>query len=156
MTFGRQMVRYESTAAQKATEAAKQTASKASATASEYTSKASEGLSRVQSAAGPAIVNYAKGVQSALGRIGGRTGKLIAFVERTAALPPFVLGDVSCPSAEQQRIGGRCHCCPSVYLFRAQWLTETPGQVPFVIYYTKVGLEAGKIVLRGQKITAPP
>jgi len=85
----RQMtVRFESTTTQKATEAAKQTASKASATASEYSAKASEGLSRVSSAAGPAIANAAKGVQGALGRIGGRTGRLIAFVERTPTRPP--------------------------------------------------------------------
>ena len=73
--------RFESTAS-KATEAAKDTASKAGDTAAEYKSKASEGLSRVSSAAGPAISGAAKGLGNALGKIGGRTGRVIAFVER--------------------------------------------------------------------------
>jgi len=37
----------------------------------------------VSSAAGPAIAGAAKGLGNALGKIGGRTGRLIAFVERT-------------------------------------------------------------------------
>jgi F-type H+-transporting ATPase subunit g len=87
LPFGRTPARFESTAS-KATEAAKDTASKASQTATEYKSKASEGLSRVTSAAGPAISGAAKGVGNALGRIGGRTGRLIAFVERQ--IPPTI------------------------------------------------------------------
>ena len=70
--------RFESTAAQKATEAAKET-----------TSKASQGLSRVTSAAGPAIAGAAKGVGNTLGKLGGRTGKLIAFIERTSYIIPL-------------------------------------------------------------------
>lgn len=53
--------------------------------AKEVASKSSQGLSRVASAAGPALAGAAKGVSSAVGalsRIGGRTGRLIAFVER--------------------------------------------------------------------------
>ncbi len=72
--------RYQSTTS-KASEAAKDTASKAAETASEYKTKAAEGLSRVTSSAGPAIAGAAKGVSNALGRIGGRTGRFIAFVE---------------------------------------------------------------------------
>lgn len=64
--------RFESTTTQKATEAAKET-----------TAKASQGLSRVTSAAGPAIAGAARGVGNTLGKLGGRTGKLIAFIERT-------------------------------------------------------------------------
>jgi F-type H+-transporting ATPase subunit g len=73
--------RFESTTAQKATEAAKDAASKAGSVASDVQTKAAQGLSRVTSAAGPVIVGAAKGVTGALGRIGGRTGRLIAFVE---------------------------------------------------------------------------
>ncbi|OAQ66951.1 mitochondrial F1F0-ATP synthase, subunit G [Pochonia chlamydosporia 170] len=69
--------RFESTAASKATDAAKETAS-----------KAQQGLSRVTSAAGPAIAGAARGVGNALGKIGGRTGRLIGFVERQT---PFVV-----------------------------------------------------------------
>ncbi|TVY80622.1 ATP synthase subunit g [Lachnellula suecica] len=85
---GRAARRFESTTTAKATEAAKDTASKASNTASEYKSKASEGLSRVSSSAGPAISGAATSVGNALGKIGGRTGKLIKFVERQ--IPPTV------------------------------------------------------------------
>lgn len=45
-------------------------------------SKAQQGLSRVTSAAGPAIAGAARGVTNTLSKIGGRTGRLIAFVER--------------------------------------------------------------------------
>lgn len=98
--------RYESTTAQKATEAAKDTAGKAK----EYQARASEGLSRVTSAAGPAIAGVARAASGTLGKIGGRTGRLIAFIEK---------------------------------------------QTPFVVYYSKVALEMGKIVARGQKMSPP-
>jgi hypothetical protein len=81
LPVGRTAARFESTAS-KATEAANDTASKASQRASEFKSKASEGLSRVSSAAGPAISGAAKGLGNALGKVGGRTGRLIAFIER--------------------------------------------------------------------------
>jgi len=87
LPIGRTTARFESTAS-KATETAKDTASKASQTAADYKSKASEGLSRVSSAAGPAISGAAKGLGNALGKIGGRTGRLIAFIERQ--IPPTV------------------------------------------------------------------
>lgn len=74
--------RLESTATAKAAQTAKETASKAKVTASEYAGKAQQGLSRVTSSAGPAIARAAQGVSGALGRIGGRTGRLVAFVER--------------------------------------------------------------------------
>ncbi|PNY24915.1 ATP synthase subunit g, mitochondrial [Tolypocladium capitatum] len=98
--------RFESTAAGKAAEAARDAAGKAT----EYQAKAQQGLSRVTSAAGPAIAGAARGVTNALGKIGGRTGRLIAFVER---------------------------------------------RTPFVVYYSKVGLEMGKLVFQGQKMTPP-
>jgi len=64
------------------------TASKASEKATEVKSKAAEGLSRVTSSAGPAISGAAKSVSNALSKIGGRTGRLIAFVERQ--IPPTI------------------------------------------------------------------
>ncbi|KAK4658519.1 ATP synthase subunit G atp20 [Podospora pseudocomata] len=87
LTMGRQMVRFESSATQKAAETAKQTATKAQAQAAELSAKAQEGLSRVTAAAGPAITNAAKNVSGALGKVGGPTGRLVAFVEsKTPAL----------------------------------------------------------------------
>ncbi|XMA19274.1 hypothetical protein WAI453_012065 [Rhynchosporium graminicola] len=93
-SFGRQLRtpaarRFESSTATKASEATKETASKVSETAKdaaskagdkaqEFKSKATEGLSKVTSSAGSA----AKGLGNALGKVGGRTGKVVAFVER--------------------------------------------------------------------------
>ncbi|KAI9744621.1 MAG: hypothetical protein M1818_002150 [Claussenomyces sp. TS43310] len=95
---GRSARRFESTTtkaseaakdtASKASETAKETASKTSDKAAEFKSKAAEGLSRVTSSAGPAISGATKNLSNALGKIGGRTGKLIAFVERQ--IPPTI------------------------------------------------------------------
>lgn len=62
---------------------AAETAAKAKETASANISKAQEGLTRVTSSAGPAITNAANSARSALSRVGGRTGRLISFVECT-------------------------------------------------------------------------
>lgn len=62
-------------------------ASKAQSTAKDTANKAAQGLTRVASAAGPAITNAAKGASDALGKVGGRTGKLIKFVERMLHFP---------------------------------------------------------------------
>jgi F-type H+-transporting ATPase subunit g len=94
--------RLESTTSQKASEAAKDAASKAK----DYQAKAQEGLSRVSSAAGPAIAGAAR----TLGKMGGPVGRAVNFVER---------------------------------------------QTPQVVYYSKVGLELGKLVANGQKINVP-
>ncbi|KAL1875319.1 hypothetical protein VTK73DRAFT_10156 [Phialemonium thermophilum] len=69
-----------------ASSAASSAASSTQAAASSAASKAAQGLSRVTSSAGPAIVNAAKGITGALSRVGGRTGRLIAFVERQTPL----------------------------------------------------------------------
>ena len=74
--------RLQSTSTEKASAAAKDAASKAkdqAAKARETAAKAAQGLTR---AAGAAAV-AAKGLTSSLGKLGGRTGKVIAFIERT-------------------------------------------------------------------------
>lgn len=84
--------RFESTAstnAKKATEkagetakdTAKDTAAKVSATVSEYSTKAAQGLSKVTATAGPAITGAARGVAESLSKVGGRTGRLVGFIE---------------------------------------------------------------------------
>jgi hypothetical protein len=78
--LSRQAAHSNSTTTQ-ATRAASTTTSRASEAASSASSKASQGLSRVSSSAGPAISGAAKGIGKALGRIGGRTGRFITFVE---------------------------------------------------------------------------
>ncbi|KAL2107177.1 hypothetical protein VUR80DRAFT_5593 [Thermomyces stellatus] len=95
-------VRYNSSASE--------AASKAKDTASKTASKAAEGLSRVTSAAGPAISGAAKGIAGSLSKVGGRTGKVVNFIEQ---------------------------------------------QIPFVVHYTKVGIEVAKIVSRGQQMSPP-
>lgn len=69
---------------------AKKAADATKETAQNVQSKAAQGLSRVTSAAGPALAgaaNAAKGAASALGKVGGRTGRFVGFVERTSLLP---------------------------------------------------------------------
>lgn len=69
---------------------AKKAADAAKDTAQNVQSKAAQGLSRVTSAAGPALAgaaNAAKGAASALGKVGGRTGRFVGFVERTSHFP---------------------------------------------------------------------
>jgi F-type H+-transporting ATPase subunit g len=135
LPIGRTTGRFESTAS-KASEAAKDTASKASQTATEYKSKASEGLSRVSSAAGPAISGAAKGVGNALGKIGGRTGRLIAFIER-----------------EYHLLEAHWKACNEFETSMAD--VAIAGQIPPTIYYARVGLELGKLVFKGQSMTPP-
>ncbi|KAH6634249.1 mitochondrial ATP synthase g subunit-domain-containing protein [Chaetomium sp. MPI-SDFR-AT-0129] len=87
LSVGRTMVRFESTTTTtKAAETAKQTVSKASSTVSEATAKATQSLSRVTAAAGPALSSAAKGAAGALGRVGGRTGRLVGFIEQQTPL----------------------------------------------------------------------
>ncbi|CAK7203414.1 ATP synthase subunit G atp20 [Sporothrix eucalyptigena] len=105
--------RFQSTSSSTSTSSTTATdaAAKARQTAADVTSKASQGLTRVTAAAGPALAGAARGLTTALGRVGGRTGRLINFVER---------------------------------------------QTPFVVYYSRVGLELGRLVFRGQKMAPPP
>ena len=71
-------VRHASTTSE-TTQVAANAAAKTKETVSDITSKASEGLTRVKSAAEPAIGGAAQSVNNALGRIGGRTSRLIAY-----------------------------------------------------------------------------
>ncbi|KAI1425813.1 GroES-like protein [Xylaria sp. FL1777] len=73
--------RCESTSA-KAAERAKESTAKVVSSATEYASRAQEGLSKVTSSAGPAIAGAAKGVATSLSKVGGRTARLVAFVEK--------------------------------------------------------------------------
>ncbi|CAH0029508.1 unnamed protein product [Clonostachys rhizophaga] len=68
--------RLQSTAAEKASTAAE----KAAAAAKDTANKAAQGLSRVTSAAGPAIAGAAKSI----GKLGGPAGQAIGFLERTS------------------------------------------------------------------------
>ncbi|GAD99201.1 mitochondrial F1F0-ATP synthase g subunit [Paecilomyces variotii No. 5] len=63
-------------------------ANKAKESASNAASKAQQGLSRVTSSAGPAIAGAASNVGSALRKVGGRTGKVIAYID--TLIPPTV------------------------------------------------------------------
>ncbi|KAK2762253.1 ATP synthase subunit G atp20 [Arachnomyces sp. PD_36] len=80
--FRRTAIRHASSTS----EAAAQAASKSKDAASSATSKASEGLSKVTSSAGPAITGALQGAGSALKKVGGRTGRVISFVE--SLIPP--------------------------------------------------------------------
>ncbi|ORY54838.1 putative sorbitol dehydrogenase [Pseudomassariella vexata] len=119
-----------SNATAKATEAAKETITKTSSTAAEYTAKASQGLSRVTSAAGPAISGAAKGLANSLGKVGGRTGRLVGFVERQV---PHVIY-YSKVGAEMSKIvfHGQKMSPPSVQTVQSYWqraLNQQPASI---------------------------
>lgn len=61
-----------------------ETAAKAKESASTAASKASEGLSRVTAAAGPILSSAANSLKN----VGGRTGKVVAFVDCKLSFPP--------------------------------------------------------------------
>ena len=72
-------------------EAASSGAAKVQQGASQATSKASEGLTRVTSTAGPALDRAGQAVTNALGGIGGRTGRMISFVQcKSTSLQIFI------------------------------------------------------------------
>ncbi|KAF2148332.1 P-loop containing nucleoside triphosphate hydrolase protein [Myriangium duriaei CBS 260.36] len=80
-----------SSAASKAGNAAGNAASKASNAAGDATSKASEGLSKVQSSASSSLskaAGAATNAMNALGKVGGRTGRVIGFAQ--SLVPPTV------------------------------------------------------------------
>ncbi|KZF22088.1 putative mitochondrial F1F0-ATP synthase g subunit [Xylona heveae TC161] len=88
MAFPRGIVLRHASTTSEAAQAATSGAAKAQAAASSATSKASQGLSRVSSSAGPILTSAAKNLTQTLGRIGGRTGRVIAFVE--SVIPPTI------------------------------------------------------------------
>ncbi|EDN05568.1 ATP synthase subunit g [Histoplasma capsulatum] len=63
-------------------------ASKSKVAATSAASKASEGISKAASTAGPAVIKALTGVGGALKRVGGRTGKCVAFVD--SLIPPTI------------------------------------------------------------------
>lgn len=104
---------------------------KAKETASGTSSKASEGLSRVTSSAGNIVSGAASGARNALSKVGGRTGRLIAFVD----------------------------CQYSLLLLLATGFGVAANRfaalIPPTVYYARVGLELSKLIFQGQKMSPP-
>ncbi|KAI9764868.1 MAG: RNA-dependent ATPase rok1 [Geoglossum simile] len=121
------------------------TTSKASGAVSSAASKASEGLSRVTSSTGPAITRAAKGFGNALGKIGGRTGRFITFVEGKSMLvdhDPWRGIEVFGLSVPDEQ--------------NLETIASPQGpKIPPTIYYARVGLELSKLVFQGQKMSPP-
>ncbi|ETN46854.1 uncharacterized protein HMPREF1541_01043 [Cyphellophora europaea CBS 101466] len=102
---------------------ASETAAKAKDSASSTVSKASEGLSRVTSSAGPAISNAATSARNALGRVGGRTGRLISFVE--SLIPPTIYYSRVGLELAKFTIQGQKMAPPSVAQFQSYFAPVT-------------------------------
>ncbi|KAF2200146.1 hypothetical protein GQ43DRAFT_87603 [Delitschia confertaspora ATCC 74209] len=100
-------------------------------TAAKVQSKASDGLSRVTSSAGPLVSkagSAAAGVMSRLAMVGGRTGRLV----------------------------GRIQSRLRIFAFRYQLANRTfTALIPPTIYYSKVGLELGRLVFQQRKMDLP-
>jgi len=123
------------------------TASEAVGKAKEATgqaaSKASEGLSRVQSSAGSALSrvgSVAGTAVNAIGNIGGPIGRLVGFVQCEFFLPTAATSPHQFEAVEH-----------SEDLSNSTFL----ALVPPTIYYSRVGLELGKIVFEGRKMSPP-
>lgn len=106
-------------------------AAKAKETASATTSKAAEGLSRVSSSASGMVSGAASTARNALNKVGGRTGRLVAFID--------------------------CQCSyrGSANFWKAFVANRFPALIPPTVYYARVGLELSKIVFQGQKMSPP-
>ena len=79
--IARQTTRRHASTTEAAKDTAANTAAKTKETASNVQTKASQGLSRVTTSAGSGLSRASQGISKAIGRIGGRTGRLISFVE---------------------------------------------------------------------------
>ncbi|RMZ45626.1 ATP synthase subunit g [Aspergillus flavus] len=127
-----------------------ESAQKAGEAASSAASKASEGLSRVTSTAGPALSNAAQGVGSALRKVGGRTGKVIAFVDLGAVVSIAIVTTTLRLGAHQPSQPPPICVPASLTIY---W--DETAMIPPTLYYGKVGLELAKLVFRGQNMTPP-
>ncbi|KAK5992825.1 ATP synthase subunit g [Cladobotryum mycophilum] len=136
----RQLVfrRFESTAANKAAEKATEATKDAAAKAKEFQAKAAEGLSRVSSAAGPAIAGAARGLTNALGKVGGRTGQLVNTIEKHTPTAVYY-GKVTAETAK--------------LVFHAQKMAP-PNAATFQSYYEALwnGLRSGTLIKSPQAL----
>lgn len=121
--------------------------SDAAAKARQLQARAQQGLSRVSAAAGAA-----RRLSAALGSFGGRTAKVVAYVERTAPLPSRARAapPQNLPSVASDPPLTLPPLPPPFFP-----LFFSPGQTPVVIYYAKVGVEVAKLVFQGQKMSPP-
>ena len=101
-------------------------ASKAKDVASNTTSKAGEGLSRVTSSASSMVSGAAESASNAASKVQGRTGRYISLIRGKQA------------GALEDEEG----------IMVANMMTDTV--VPTTLYYSRVGLELGRLVFKGQ------
>jgi hypothetical protein len=101
-------------------------ASKAKDVASNTTSKAGEGLSRVTSSASSMVSGAAESASNAASKVQGRTGRYISLIRGEQA------------GALEDEEG----------IMVANMMTDTV--VPTTLYYSRVGLELGRLVFKGQ------
>lgn len=141
--FRRTAIRHSSSTS----EATAQAAAKSKDAAASATSKASEGLSKVTSSAGPAISGALQGAGNALKKVGGRTGRVIAFTECKSGY-----GFRLCVEIRSHIHGDKARAIPVI---NGTDNAATLALIPPTIYYTRVGIELSKLVFRGQKM-APP
>lgn len=128
--IARQSTRRHASTTEAAKNTAANTAAKTKETASNVQTKASQGLSRVTTSASSGLSRASQGISTAISRIGGRTGRLISFVEcelnfscdqlATLATPLF------CKSVFEDDVRSWLEkCCSRVYLSRTQWQSQT-------------------------------
>lgn len=124
--------RFESTATSKATEAAKDTAGKATEAAKDTAGKASQTAKDTAGKAQDLAASAQAKASEGLSRV-------------TATAGPAITNAAKGVSGALGRIGGRT----------GRLVGFVERQVPFVIYYSRVGLELGRMTFKGQSMSPP-
>lgn len=151
-------------------ETASSTAAKAKESASQATSKASEGLSRVSSSGSSAVGKAASSASGAISSVSGRVGQLVSLVQSRSffsCLHLVVLGYdrygdlwafiqwICKGSYSMARSGSGHHDCHFENIQCPQQLIHELGAIPPTLYYSRVGLELGRLIVNGQKMSPP-
>ncbi|KAK1755015.1 ATP synthase subunit G, mitochondrial [Echria macrotheca] len=97
------------------------------------TTKAAETAKQTASKASAAASEYTSKAQQGLSRV-------------TAAAGPAIANAAKGVSGALGRVGGRT----------GRLVAFVERQIPFVVYYSKVGIELSKIVFKGRNMTPPP
>ncbi|KAK3393756.1 mitochondrial ATP synthase g subunit-domain-containing protein [Podospora didyma] len=97
------------------------------------TQKAADAAKRTASKASATTSEYTAKASEGLSRVSSAAG-------------PAILNAAKGVTGALGRVGGRT----------GRLVAFVERQVPFVVYYSKVGLEVGKLIFKGQNMTPPP
>ncbi|KAF2090934.1 hypothetical protein K490DRAFT_62266 [Saccharata proteae CBS 121410] len=138
--------------------------------AGQATSKASEGLSKVQSSAGSAMSkagSMGSAAMNRLGALGGRTGQFISFVQYHSRKSIELSSGLYSNCAENPQLkkltgSSLTQKCPFIRIpgnggktSHKKLTASIAALIPPTVYYSRVGLELGKIVFQHRGMSLP-